>query len=113
MATIISFVAKNTYVGQKQEVKAKKFVWIKVGAGKVAALDDHEVSIAGQISILGYSGDLNIHLTLTDGDAKATEGPCTLQLNTHLDENAKYVLEVKAGTSIDFGLKVGDQAEFR
>jgi len=51
---------------------------------------DHEVGIAGKISILGYSGDLNIHLQLTDKNSAAASGPCILQLNTHTDENAKY-----------------------
>ena len=91
MATITPFIAKDVKVGQKQEVKAKKFVWIKVGDGKVIALDDYQVKIAGKISILGYNGDLNIHLVLTDQNAAATEGPGMLQLNSHLDKNAKYV----------------------
>ncbi len=93
MATITPFVAKNSFVGQKQEVKIKKFVWVKVGDGSVAELDEHQVKIAGKISVLGYTGDLNIHLTLSDEDADATEGPATLQLNSHLDENAKYVVK--------------------
>lgn len=91
MATITPFIAKNSYVGQKQEVKAKKFVWVKVGDGIVDALSEYEVSIAGKISILGYNGDLNIHLILTDENADATEGICTLGLNTYKDEAAKYV----------------------
>lgn len=108
MATIIPFIAKDSYVGQKQEVKAKKFVWVKVGEGKVDALDDHEVKIAGQISILGYSGDLNIHLTLTDQDTEATKGPGTLQLNKYLDENAKY--EVKGHELIVYAV-LGDKEQ--
>ena len=90
MATITPFIAKGSHVNQKVAVKAKKMVWINVGSGSVATLTDFEVAIAGKISILGYNGDLNIHLTLTDGDAAATEGPCILQLNSYIDENAKY-----------------------
>jgi len=93
VATITPFIAKGSHTGQKQEVKAKKFVWVKVGEGKVATLDDYQVKIAGKISILGYNGDLNIHLVLTDQDADATEGPGSLQLNSLLDENAKYVVK--------------------
>lgn len=90
MANIVDFVANGAYVGQTIEVKAKKFVWVKVGQGNVTALSENEVSIEGQISILGYSGDLNIKLNLTDGDPTANKGPCVLQLNTLTDENAKY-----------------------
>lgn len=93
MATITPFIAKGSKIEQKQEVKAKKIVWVKVGEGKVAELDDYQVKIAGKISILGYNGDLNIHLVLTDQDADATEGSGTLQLNKHLDENAKYAIK--------------------
>ena len=93
MATITPFIAKVSKVGQKQEVKAKKFVWVNVGEGKVAELDDYQVKIDGKISILGYNGDLNIHLVLTDQNADATEGASTLQLNSHLDENAKYAIK--------------------
>ena len=90
MASVTNYVAKGTFVGQRFEVKAKKFVWVKVGQGAVSKLSDHEVAIAGKISILGYSGDLNIHLQLTDQDSISPKGPCVLQLNSHTDENAKY-----------------------
>jgi hypothetical protein len=93
MATITPFIAKGSYVGQVQEVKTKKFVWVKVGEGKVEVLDDHEVKITGQISILGYTGDLNIHFTLTDQNADAAGGIGMLQLNSHVDENAKYAVK--------------------
>ncbi len=91
MATIPPYIAKNAYAGQKQEVKVHKIMWVKVGDGIVDALSEYEVSIAGKISILGYNGDLNIHLILTDQDANATKGICTLGLNSHKDEAAKYI----------------------
>ncbi len=90
MATIPPFVATGTHIGQKQTVKAKKMVWIPVGNGKVAAFSDYEVSIAGQISILGYSGNMNIYLRLLDEDPAATSGPCVLRLNAHEDPQATY-----------------------
>jgi hypothetical protein len=90
MANIVDYVADGAYAGQTIEVKAKKFVWVNVGQGTVATLSDHEVDVQGQISILGYTGDLNIRLNLTDEDPAASKGPCVLQLNTLLDENAKY-----------------------
>ena len=90
MANIVDYVADGAYVGQAIEVKAKKFVWVKVGQGTIKALSDYEVSIDGKISILGYTGDLNIKLNLTDQDPAASKGPCVLQLNTHIDKNANY-----------------------
>ncbi|MDX1416450.1 MAG: hypothetical protein R3293_19780 [Candidatus Promineifilaceae bacterium] len=90
MARVTNYVADGTFVGQQFEVKAKKFVWVKVGQGAVSKLSEHEVAIAGKISILGYSGDLNIHMQLTDQDITSAKGPCILQLNTHIDENARY-----------------------
>ena len=90
MANIVDYVADGAYVGQTIEVKAKKFVWVKVGQGTVAALSDHVVDVQGQISILGYTGDLNIKLNLTDEDPTASTGPCVLQLNSFVDENARY-----------------------
>lgn len=93
MANIPDYVAVNSFTGQNVEVKAKKIVWIKVGHGTVNVVSDKEVGIAGEISILGYSGQLKIHLTLADHDPAAKEGSCRLQLNTLNDENARY--EVK------------------
>ena len=90
MATIQPYVAKGTQVNQKIEVKAKKVVWITAGRGIVSAISDYVVAVDGKISILGYNGDLNIHLRLTDENASATSGPCVLQLNTLTDENATY-----------------------
>lgn len=95
MAKLANYVANGTYVGQSVDVKAKKFVWVKVGQGTVKTFSDHEVNIAGKISILGYNGDLNIHLQLSDQDSTAATGPCMLQLNTHIDKKARY--EAKNG----------------
>lgn len=90
MAKIADYVANGTYAGQQVDVKAKKFVWVNVGNGAVKTFSDHEVEIAGKISILGYNGDLNIRLQLSDQNSSSAKGPCVLQLNTHTDENAKY-----------------------
>jgi hypothetical protein len=90
MATITPYVAVGTHVGQKQEVKAKKFIWIKVGEGSIDTFSDQEVAVNGKISILGYSGNLNIQLILTDQNPEAQEGSCTLRLNSHRDDNARY-----------------------
>jgi hypothetical protein len=98
MATIPPFVAKGTHIGQKQTVKAKKMVWIPVGSGEVTQFSDYEVTIAGQISILGYSGNMNIHLRLLDEDRAATTGPCILRLNAHEDPQAVYKVNNNALT---------------
>jgi len=90
VATITPYVAVGSHVGQKQEVKAKKFVWIKVGEGTIDSFSEQEVAVNGKINILGYSGDLNIHLTLTDQNPEAQEGSCTLRLNSYRDDNARY-----------------------
>ncbi len=90
VAKIVDYVADKAYAGQVIEVKAKKVVWVKVGQGIVKAISDHAVIIEGKISIMGYSGDLNINLELTDGDPTASEGPCVLRLNTLVDKGAKY-----------------------
>ncbi|HRQ41361.1 MAG TPA: hypothetical protein PLD25_25865 [Chloroflexota bacterium] len=98
MATIPPFVAKGTRIGQKQTVKAKKMVWIPVGSGEVTQFSDYEVTIAGQISILGYSGNMNIYLRLLDEDPAATTGPCILRLNKHEDNEAVYRVNKSAIT---------------
>lgn len=98
MATIPPFVAKGTRVGQKQSVKAKKFVWVPVGSGTVAELADDVVAVAGQISILGYSGRMNIYLRLTDNNPAATSGSCILRLNTVEDPRATYKVNGRALT---------------
>lgn len=90
MANIKQFVADGTFVGQKQTVKAKKFVWVPVGSGTVEKFSDDEVSVAGNINILGYSGDLNIYLKLTDSNLAATSGSCLLKLNKYEDAKATY-----------------------
>ncbi len=90
MATIPTFLAKGTAVGQKQTVKTKKFVWIPVGDGVVSTYSDYEIGVEGQINVVIYSGPLNIHLKLTDENPSATTGSCILKLNTHMDENATY-----------------------
>ncbi len=90
MATIPPYVARDTVLGQKQVLKARKVVWFEAGRGKVTAFSEHEVGVTGKISVLGYSGDLIIRLALTDNDPAALEGSCLLQLNKHIDEQARY-----------------------
>ena len=90
MATIPTYLAKGTAVGQKQTVKTKKMVWIPVGDGVVSSCSDFEIGVDGKINVVIYSGPLNIRLQLTDENSSAKSGPCVLQLNSHTDANATY-----------------------
>jgi hypothetical protein len=90
MATITPYVPNGVRAGQKIDVKVKKVVWLKVGQGTVKILSPAEVNIAGKINVLGYNGDLNIHLKLDGADPAANRGNCCLQLNSHKDEEARY-----------------------
>jgi hypothetical protein len=90
MATIPSFVARHTAVGQKQIVKTKKFVWIPVGEGTVDVFSEYALTVNGKVDVIVYRGDLNIEMTLTDQNPTATAGSCRLRLNSHVDEQATY-----------------------
>jgi len=95
MTTITPYIAKGTSVGQKIRVKVKKMVWFKVGQGTVEILSSQEVKIGGKIKFLGYDGDLTIHLKLDGSEPTAVQGPCCLQLNSHVDEKAKFLASSK------------------
>lgn len=96
MATIPPFVATNAFEGQALSVKAASTVfWVPVGNGMVKQFGAYVVGIAGELSVLGYKGDLDILLKLTDEDAASETGICTLQLNTHVDEQARYSIDAK------------------
>jgi hypothetical protein len=90
MATITPYVARGVYVGQVVDVKVHKLVWLKIGQGSVRLFSDQEVNIAGKVNFMGHNDNLNIHLKLMDGDSQARSGPCCLQLNSYIDERAKY-----------------------
>lgn len=106
MASLYPFIAEDAHPGQKVDLKIRKFIWKSVGRGDVLALSDYEVNIAGRLSIIVYSGDLNIHLQLLDMDDIAIQGPCVLRINSHTDEQAKYRVEKgELAVSADFGGK--------
>lgn len=102
MATLYPFIAEDAQAGQKVELKIHEFmIWKSVGRGEVLALSDYEVNIAGNLSVIVYSGDLNIQLRLLDTDENADAGSCVLQINSHVDDKATYkvdkdILAVKA-----------------
>ena len=98
MATITPYVAEGVHEGQKQSVKAQKFIWIPVGSGVITRFSNFEVALEGAIDILGYKGDLNIHLRLTDEVAGASSGSGLLRLNSHVYEQATYKVQGEALT---------------
>jgi hypothetical protein len=93
MATIPPFVSEGAQAGQAAEMKIHKLMWFTVGNGQVTALSDYIVDIDGQIDIVVYKGNLRIRMDLLDQDPAATSGPCRLQLNAHVDENASYAVK--------------------
>ncbi len=108
MARIQPYVAKGAFVGQNVDVKVNKFVWIKVGQGEVAAFSDYEVRINGKINVLGYDGDLTIHLVLADENPSSKLGSCCLTLNSYTDENAKYTA---SGGMLTVSAKLGGKKQ--
>jgi hypothetical protein len=96
MATIPPYVSEGAQAGQAAEMKIHKLMWFTVGNGKLLELADYVVDIDGQIDIVVYKGNLHIRIELLDQDPSAASGPCRLQLNAHVDENASY--EVKNGS---------------
>jgi hypothetical protein len=93
MATIPPYVSEGAAAGQAAEMKIHKLMWLTVGNGKLLELADYVVDIDGQIDIVVYKGNLHIRIELLDHDAAAAAGPCRLQLNAHVDENASYVVK--------------------
>jgi hypothetical protein len=95
MAALYPYIADDCQAGQKVELKLHEILWKSVGRGDILSLSDYEVNIAGHLSIIVYSGDLNIRLRLLDADESAEVGPCVLQINSHIDEEASYRVEKK------------------
>lgn len=93
MATVPPFVSEGAQAGQAAEMKIHKLMWLTVGNGKLLELADYVVDIDGQIDIVVYKGNLHIRIDLLDQDSAATAGPCRLQLNAHVDENASYAVK--------------------
>lgn len=109
MASLNPFIATNAQAGQHVELKLHEIFWKSVGRGQVLALTDYEVDLDGHLSVIVYSGDLHIRLRLLDADEAAMTGPCILQINSHVDEEASYRVEDKVLTvTADFdGKKAG------
>jgi hypothetical protein len=93
MATLYPYITEGAHAGQPAQMKIHKVMWLPVGSGTVKALSDYEVDIDGQVDLIVYKGDLRIFLQLLDQDKNATAGPCRLQLNSHVDEQASYKVD--------------------
>ncbi len=93
MATLYPYISEGARAGQPAQMKIRALVWIPAGHGRLVALSDFEVNIEGQVDLVMYTGDLRVHLQLLDEDKDAVAGPCRLQLNSHVDENASYQVE--------------------
>jgi len=93
MAALYPYISEGAHPGQAIAMKVHTLVWVEVGKGKLKTLSDFEVDIDGQVSVVVYKGDLRIHLLLLDQNKDAVAGPCRLQLNSYLDENASYKVE--------------------
>jgi len=61
-----------------------------VGKGTFPAFAQFDATFDGSYSAFGQSGTFDIKLLLTDKDAGATKGPCTITLNGKTDSAATY-----------------------
>jgi hypothetical protein len=62
----------------------------KVGQGQLKTVSNFEIVIDGRVELAVYEGDVQIRIELTDQDAAAINGPCSLHLNTYKDDAATY-----------------------
>jgi len=90
MAVLYPFIAENAQAGEKVVLKLHGILWKSVGYGDILTLNTYEVDLTGHLSIIVYSGNLRIRLHLMDQDEAAQVGPCTLQINSHIDSDASY-----------------------
>jgi hypothetical protein len=66
-----------------------------VGTGTFPKFSDYQASFDGSYEAFGQSGTFDIQLTLTDHDATAKSGPCSVTLNGKVDNKAKYQASAK------------------
>jgi hypothetical protein len=90
MAALYPYIASGCRTGQKVDLKLHEILWKSVGRGNILSLSDYEVDVAGHLSVIVYSGALHIRLRLLDANDAAVVGPCVLQINSHVDEEATY-----------------------
>jgi hypothetical protein len=90
MAIIATYISEGIRAGQPVALKIHDLFWRTIGRGQVKALSDFEIEIEGSVKLAVYQGDLRIRVALLDQDKAANTGPCTLQLNSSVDDRASY-----------------------
>jgi hypothetical protein len=68
-------------------------IWVgffSVGTGTFTQFSDFQAAFDGSYSAFGQSGTFDIQLALTDKNAGAQSGPCTITLNGKTDNAATY-----------------------
>jgi len=61
-----------------------------VGQGSFPSFGQFETTFDGSYSAFGQSGTFDIKVLLTDKNAGATNGPCSITLNGKTDASAQY-----------------------
>jgi hypothetical protein len=90
MAVITPYISAGIRAGQPVALKVHKRLWRTVGQGQVKAVSDFEIEIDGRVKLAVYQGDLHIRAALLDQDEAAITGPCSLKLNSAVDDQASY-----------------------
>jgi hypothetical protein len=93
VATIRPYISQGAQASQQVELKIHEVFWRTVGHGSANVPSEFEITIGGSVELLVFHGDLQIHIALLDQDEAAMEGPCLLEINTLLDENARYRIQ--------------------
>jgi hypothetical protein len=68
-------------------------IWVgifSVGTGTFKQFSDFKTTFDGSYNAFGQSGTFDIQLALTDNNAGAQSGPCTITLNGKTDKAATY-----------------------
>lgn len=76
MATLNSILG-SLNLGQ-HDLQVNLLGWRSVGSCTITVNGEYEFAASGSYNVMGRSGSFNIGLKLTDEDAAATSGPCSL-----------------------------------
>ena len=90
MAIIATYISEGMRAGQPLVLKLHEIFWRTAGHGQVNGLSDFEIEVGGRVELAIYRGDLRIRVALLDRDEAAVTGPCSLQLNSAVDDEASY-----------------------
>ena len=90
MAVVTPYISADIRAGQPVALKVRRRLWRTVGQGQVKAVSDFGIEIDGRVKLAVYQGDLHIRVALLDQDEAAITGPCSLKLNSAVDDQASY-----------------------